>query len=120
MPHFAKPYVMQQHAALMLLGFGLIALLAPTTRRIMQIPETLEWSLFVVNAVVGVLLLRCRSLRWLDVLIVLAVATCIANALAFTFVLGVNTASWTYGLEVWFLTRLLGRVRADRERHGRW
>lgn len=110
-------YIMQQHAGLLLLGFGLIALLFPATQRVMQLPAIMEWALFAANTVVGLLLLRCRSRRLLDALILAAVACSAGNAVGYTISVGINTASWTYAVQIYFLTKLLGRVRADREQH---
>lgn len=111
-----KSYIIQKHTGLLLLGFGAMALLFPPTRTIMQLPPIMEWILFVANLLVGLALLGCRSRRWLDRLLLMAVACCAGNAIGYTVSIGPNTASWVYAVEVYFIIRLLGRVRADRER----
>lgn len=110
-----EAYIFQRHAGLLLLGFGVIAILFPATRSIMQLPSHLEWVLFAINTVMGVTLLRCRSRKLLDDLLLLAIACCAGSATAYTISLGINTASWVYVLEIFFLIDLLGRVRADQE-----
>lgn len=115
-PRPKRPYIVQRHAGLLLAGFGLIALIFPATRNIMHLTEWAEYLLAAGNAVTGLLLLFCKSRRLLDFWILCAVACCAATAVAYTFSIGINTASWVYVLEIYFLTRLLGRVRADGER----
>lgn len=110
-----KPYIMQRHAGLLLFGFGAIAFVFPTTRGYMQLPPMIEWVLFVSNCLVGGGLLLTRNLKRLDILLLAAIACCWGNAAGWTLGLGINTATIVYVLEVYFLVRLLGRVRADQE-----
>lgn len=113
------PYLMQRHAGLLLFFIGVVALVTPTTRNLLTLPDPLEALLFACNAALGVALYVTHNLSRLKVLLFSTFAACVATALVYTFGLGVNTASVVYLLEALFIRDLIGRVKADLElQHG--
>lgn len=115
MPNQA-PYIVQLLAGRALIIVGLVGLLVPYTRNVMQLPWPLEIALFMVNLIVGLLLYACRDLRRLDGYILAGIATLVFTSVSFVWSIGPGIGTSLCLLLAWELWRLLGRVRADTER----
>ena len=93
------PYIIQQHAALLLMGVGLVGLILPSARNLIVLPDLLEIALFLTNIVIGLALYLARDLERAKFALFSAFAMCIFTAVAVTFGPGLHTGVVVYVVE---------------------